>query len=57
MRAITVFTTAFAVATVAFWGVMLTNPPRSQAIEVGSLDPLAMMRSSDLPATAAYDAI
>lgn len=57
MRAVTIFTAAFAVATIAFWGVMLTNPPRSQAVEIGSLDPLAMMRSSDLSAAAAYDAI
>ena len=63
MRKPAIFTAAFLVATLAFWGTMLTNPPVTQAEESGeartaaSVDPLAMMQTANPPEGTPCDAI
>jgi hypothetical protein len=60
MRKLAIFAAAFTVATLAFWGTMLTNPPVTRAEETGTaaaLDPLAMMRRMSPPAGGAWDAL
>lgn len=59
MRKLALFAAAFVVASLAFWGTMLTAPPRTQAVEADrglTLDPLAMMRHGRAEPEAAYDA-
>jgi hypothetical protein len=62
MRKITLFTAAFAVASAAFWGTMLTNPPRTHAVEAAppaTVDPGAMTRAMSgamaVPSAAAHE--
>jgi hypothetical protein len=60
MRKLSIFVAAFALATLTFWGTMLTDPPQTNAgvVQDGAiLSPLELMIRSNLPVAEAADAI
>ncbi|ACA15285.1 hypothetical protein M446_0726 [Methylobacterium sp. 4-46] len=55
MRKIGLFVAAFALATVAFWATMLTDPPRTQAKMPAGIDTTEITLRTPLPPGAGYD--